>query len=205
MATVTTRRKAKPEPPAVPPLPVYRFSVEQYHRMIEAGVLRSGDPLELLEGWIVPKMVRNPPHDSTLTRLNRLLNRTLSDDWVVRIQCAVTTRGSEPEPDVAVARGPQDRYDRRHPGPADLGLVIEVADATLDRDRGIKLRVYARARIVLYWIVNLQDFQIEVYTEPRRGRTPHFRQRQDYSPTDDVPLVLAGQDFGTIPVRELMP
>ncbi len=207
MATVTTRRKQKDRQalPPPPPFPVYRFSVEQYHRMIDAGVFDSGGRVELLEGWIVPKMTKNPPHEAAITRLNRLLTRLLPDEWVVRIQGSLSIGASEPEPDVTVVQGPLDRYDTRHPQPRDTALVVEVADSSLDQDRGYKLRMYARARIVLYWIVNLQDFQIEVCTEPRRGRTPHYRQRQDYNSTDDVPLVLAGRDFGTIPVRELLP
>jgi Uma2 family endonuclease len=207
MATVTTRRKAKPEPPAMPPpgLPLYRFSVEQYHQMIQAGVLRSGERAELLEGWIVAKTTRNPPHDWTLTQLHPLLLRMLSDDWLVRVQCALTLRLSEPEPDVAVVRGPNSRYRTRHPGPQDTALIIEVADTSLDEDRGLKLRTCARARISLYWIVNLPEAQVEVYTEPRGGRSPRYLQRQDYSAADRIPLVLAGHDFGTIPVRDLLP
>jgi Uma2 family endonuclease len=207
MATVTTRRRARKELPAMPPppdLPLYRFSVEQYHQMIQAGVLRSGERAELLEGWIVAKMTRNPPHDFALTRLDRLLRR-LSDDWVVRIQCALTIRQSEPEPDVAVVRGPDSRYSTRHPGPQDTALVIEVADTSLEEDREIKLRTYARSRIGLYWIVNLRTAQVEVYTDPRGGRTPSYRRRQDYGASDSVPLVLGGQDFGSIPMRELLP
>jgi Uma2 family endonuclease len=208
MATVTTRRKARKELPAMPPppdLPLYRFSVEQYHQMIRAGVLREGERAELLEGWIVAKMTRNPPHDSTLTRLYPLLLRSLSDNWVVRVQCALTIRQSEPEPDVAVVRGPDSRYNTRHPGPQDTALVIEVADTSLDEDRGIKLRTYARSRIGLYWIVNLPAAQVEVYSDPRGGRTPSYRRRQDYGASGSVPLVLGGQDFGTAPVRELLP
>jgi Uma2 family endonuclease len=190
--------------PPPPDLPLYRFSLEQYHQMIQAGVLREGERAELLEGWIVAKMTRNPPHDFALSRLDRLLRR-LSDDWVVRAQCALTLRLSEPEPDVAVVRGPDDRYRTRHPGPQDTALVIEVADASLDEDRGIKLRAYARARIGLYWIVNLPDARVEVYTDPRGGRNPGYRQRQDYGAGDSIPLVLGGQDFGAIPVSELLP
>jgi Uma2 family endonuclease len=207
MATVTTRRKRQKEPPTIPPpgLPLYNFSVEQYHQMIDAGVFDAGGRVELLEGWIVAKMTKNPPHGAAITRLNRLLTRLLPDEWVVRIQDSLSIGASEPEPDVTVVRGPLDRYDAHHPQPRDTALVVEVADSSLDQDRGYKLRMCARARLVLYWIVNLQDSQIEVYTEPRRGRTPHYRRRQDYNPTDDVPLVLAGHDFGTIPVRELLP
>jgi Uma2 family endonuclease len=207
MATVATRRKTRKEPHAMPPpgLPLYRFSVAQYHRMIQAGVLREGERVELLEGWLVPKMVRNPQHDSTLTRLYRRLQRLLPDDWLIRVQCALTVRRSEPEPDVAVVRGPEDRYNTRHPRPRDTGLVIEVADTTLDRDRGFKLRTYARARFDLYWIVNLPESRVEVYTAPRGGRTPSYRRRQDYAVGDAVPVVLGKQHFGAIPVRELLP
>jgi Uma2 family endonuclease len=183
---------------------VYRFSVEQYHRMIEAGVLGPGDRAELLEGWIVAKMAHNPPHATALTRLTRKFARLLPDAWVLRIQLPLTTRESEPEPDATVVRGPEDEYEKRHPGPRDVGLVIEISDTTLDQDLGPKLRLYARSRIPCYWVINLVDRRIEVYTEPRGGRSPSYQRRQDYAEGDAVPVVIGGDDFGTMAVRDLL-
>jgi Uma2 family endonuclease len=94
----------------------------------------------------------------------------------------------------------------RHPGPADFGIVIEVSNTTLDSDRTDKLAIYARARLPVYWIVNLIDMQIEVYEQPS-GPTvsPDYATRNTYKPGDAVPLVLDGNAVGTIPVSDLLP
>jgi Uma2 family endonuclease len=207
MATVTTRRKARNEPPAVPPpgLPLYRFSVEQYHQLIQAGVLREGERLELLEGWLVPKMTINPPHPVAIKLLENELASRLPAGWITRTQAPITTRDSEPEPDVSVVHGPVRRYRDHHPRPDEIALVIEVADSTLTEDRTVKARLYAAARLPIYWIVNLVDGQVEVCTEPRGGRSPAYRRRQDFGPSDSVPLLIAGKDCGTIPVGDLLP
>jgi Uma2 family endonuclease len=189
----------------VPPLPVRRFSVAEYHRMIEAGILTEDDPVELLEGWIVPKMPHNPPHDGTVQRVKNRLGRQLPPGWDLRIQCAVTTGESEPEPDGAVVRGDETSYDHRHPGPADIGVLIEVADATLSRDRHEKGRLYARARIPIYWIINLVDRWIEVYTDPdAAANPPAYRTRTDYRPGEQVSVVLDGQTVAMMPVADLL-
>src|SRR5438309_2736413 len=98
-----------------PLVPIYRLTVQQYHRMIEAGVLDEDDPVELLEGWMVAKMPRNPPHDGTITRMQKRLEPELGEDWLIRIQSAITTRDSEPEPDLAVVSSPLEKYFARHP------------------------------------------------------------------------------------------
>src|SRR5262249_13642314 len=131
--------------------------------------------------------------------------RALPVDTSVRIQCAITLTDSEPEPDVAVAEGEQRRYADRHPRARDLHLLCEVADSSLALDRTHKLRVYARARIPVYWIVNLQDNVIEVYTQPRGGRTPTYLHRQDYSPDQDIPVIIGGREASRLAVRDLLP
>jgi hypothetical protein len=205
MATATRVRQPQPPAPAPASLPVYRLSVEQYHRLIESGVFRSGDRVELLDGILVSKMTHNPPHAASVVLITRLLSRTLPDEWLLRAQLPVTTRESEPEPDFALVPGPVNRYGTRHPVPREVGLLIEVADTSLAEDQGPKLQLYARARIAPYWIVNLVDRRVEVYTQPRGGRSPGYRHRQDYGPGEAVPLVLGGQDFGTLAVSDLLP
>jgi Uma2 family endonuclease len=187
------------------PLPMHRFTVEQYHRMIDAGVLTEDDRVELLEGWIVEKMPHTPPHDGTILAAQTELLKVIPASHVLRIQSAITLADSEPEPDLAVAQGPLRRYFEEHPGPRDLALVVEVAAATLDQDRGIKQRIYARARIPVYWIVNLLDGLVEVYTNPRAGKSPAYRQRQDLGGKDTVSLVIDGKEVARIPVRDLLP
>jgi Uma2 family endonuclease len=201
MATVAERRTA---PSWVPPFPVYRFTVDQYHQMIKAGILTENDRVELLEGWIVPKMPHNPPHDGTVWLAQTTLLAVLPKQWILRVQSAITTADSEPEPDLAVARGPGLRYFTTHPQPKDLALVIEVADTTLAEDRSHSARVYARARIPVYWIINIPDAVIEVYTDPKGGKAPAYRDREDYTRPQSVPLVLAGVEVAKVPVSELL-
>jgi Uma2 family endonuclease len=202
MATVTATQATSPW---TPPFPVYRFTVDQYHRMIKAGILTENDRVELLEGWIVPRMPHNPPHDGTIWAGQTVLLSRLPKEWILRVQSAITTQDSEPEPDLLIARGPGLRYFSAHPHPEDIGLVIEVADTTVSEDRIEKGRLYARAGIPIYWIVNLPEHQIEVYTEPKVGRSPRYCQRQDYQVPRSVPLVLAGAKIRQIAVRDLLP
>src|SRR5262249_32996457 len=150
---------------------------------------------ELLEGLIVPKMTRNPQYDIALELVDEALRGRLPAGWRLRIQSAITTDDSEPEPDLAVVRGDARSRGGRHPGPPDLGLVVEVADTSLAQDRQEKGRLYARAGIACYWIVNLVDRQIEVYTDPTGpGPSPVYRQRLDFVAADAVPLVLDGNE-----------
>ncbi|MSR53831.1 MAG: Uma2 family endonuclease [Gemmataceae bacterium] len=115
--------------------------------------------------------------------LNRWFARILSDDWVLQVQGAITLAKSEPEPDIAIVAGPEDRYDGLNPGGHDSHLIVEVADTSLFEDRGVKLQIYAEAKIPIYWIVNLIDRPIEEYTQPRGGKkaTCRFRRERVYS------------------------
>jgi hypothetical protein len=191
--------------PQVPPFQVRRFTVDEYHRMIQAKVLAEDDRVELLEGWIVAKMPHNPTHDATIDQTHEVLRPQLPAGWRIRIQSAVTTDDSEPEPDLVVVLGPASRYSARHPGPRDVALVVEVADSSLAYDREVKARLYARAQIATYWIMNLVDLQVEVYGDPS-GPTanPGYRQHQTYRAGDVVPLVIAGQSLGPIAVRDFL-
>jgi Uma2 family endonuclease len=183
-----------------------RFSVAEYHRLIDIGLLTENDNLELIEGYLIHKMSRNPPHDSCIHLALRMLLRCLPPDWSLRIQSAITLSDSEPEPDLAVVRGDERTYAARHPSPADVGLVIEVADSTLLGDRADKGRIYARAGIAIYWIVNLIDRQVEVYSSPSSsGAVPAYGQRTDYGVGDQVPLLLDGVLVANFPVHDLLP
>jgi hypothetical protein len=107
---------------------------------------------------------------------------------------------------VTVVRGPEDLCFGRHPTPADVALLVEVADTSLRQDRDVKGPIYARARVAVYWIVNLPERCVEVYSDPPRRRTKAgYRRRAVYAVGEAVPLVLGGQEFGPIPVGELLP
>jgi Uma2 family endonuclease len=190
----------------VPTEPIYRLSVAQYHAMARAGILTEDDPVELLEGWLVQKMTKNPPHNVATGLVGDALEARIPLGWHVAIQGSVTTSDSEPEPDIAVIRGTRRDYLDHHPGPKDVALIAEVADTSLRRDRSTKKRLYARAGYPIYWIVNLAERQIEVYTEPATAaKRPDYRQRRDYGPDDAAPVVLDGAEVGTLMVRDLLP
>lgn len=185
--------------------PVYPLSVAQYHRMIDLGLLTADDPVELLEGILVQKMPKNPPHPRCNKKLARIFDRLLPAAWHYRSQEPITLGDGEPEPDGAVVRGTEDDYAQRHPGPADVALVIEIADSTLSRDRGTKLRSYARAGIAVYWIVNLIDRVIEVHSDPAPdSEQPNYRVREVIGAEGKVELKLNGAQIGTIEVADVI-
>jgi Uma2 family endonuclease len=194
-----------PDKVASAPAPVYRFTVKQYHRMIETGILTDNDRVELLQGWIVPKMPQNPPHAATVTRIMRRLMPQLPSEWLLRNQSAITLPQSEPEPDFAVVRGPEEIYFHRHPGPRDVGLLIEVADTTLLHDRRRKGPIYAAARIPYYWIINLVEGVVEVYTQPRAGKAAGYQSQRVSGIKESISLILGGRVATKIPVRDLLP
>src|SRR6266571_505513 len=146
MAATTAPPLANGLVDSIPQVPIMRLSVQQYHSMIDAGILRSGDPVELLEGWLVVKMTKNPPHVFANARLHDILVPLVPTGWFVNSQDPVTTLESEPEPDASVIRGDRRDFLGGHPSPRDVALIGEVADSSLDDDRGIKKRIYARAR-----------------------------------------------------------
>jgi Uma2 family endonuclease len=182
-----------------------QFSVARYQKMIETGILTAEDKVELLENYVVLKMPRNPPHDSTLQQMLRPLLRSLPADWDLRIQSGIVLQDSQPEPDFAVVRGSATTYKTRQPMPADIGLVIEVADSSLLRDQRDKTRIYARGGIACYWIVNLVDRRIEVYTQPSGPiAVPSYQSLRTYQPGDNLPLVLDGNQAALIPASDLL-
>lgn len=186
-----------------------RFSIKEYHQMIEAGILSSDDRVELLEGWIVKKMKQNPPYTSSVSRLARRISQVLPADFTLGVHSPVTLKlsNSEPEPDLSLARGPMEKFDSRHPQGFDICILIEVADAMLLDDRLYKATLYSRNKIPEFWLVNLVKRQIEVYTKPLAGRyqkTVSYQKVVVYFENDQVDLMLDSIKVGELSVRELM-
>lgn len=184
------------------------FTGDEYDDLVRTGFFSEEDPLELLERCVVFKMPADPAHDGAVLRTFRRLDRLAPPGWTVRSQVGAKLTESRPEPDAALARGDERTYDARQPTPADLGLVVEVSNTSLAHDRGNKGRVYARDRIPGYWVVNLIDRQVEVYTDPS-GPTdpvdPRYATRRDFPAGSAVPVELDGVTVGTIPVDDLLP
>jgi Uma2 family endonuclease len=174
--------------------------------MIRAGVVTDDDPIELIEGVLVFRTPKNPPHETCAGKSQDEFPRVLPRGWHLRLQAPVTLDDGEPEPDAAVVRGLRGDYAARHPSPSDLALVIEIADTTLRRDRGVKLRSYARAGIPTYWLINLEARTVEVYTKPEPNLPePAYANRVDLGEHDSLDVVLDGNKVGTIAVRDLLP
>lgn len=190
----------------VPPLPVRRFTVDEYHQLLASGTLKSGDPYELLEGWIVQKMSRNSPHETALVLVADALRDLIPAEFHVRVQSAITLTDSEPEPDVVIVRGGRRDFPTRLPGPPNLPLVVEIAETSLRHDRVIKGRIYARAGIPVYWVVNVVDRQVEVYSEPTGDvPEPAYQDRVNYAVGQFMPVVIDGQKAAEVAVADLMP
>lgn len=153
------------------PITHRRFTVDDYHRMVDAGILREDDRVELLDGEVVEVSPIGPHHARCVDLLNRLFVRGVGDRAIVRVQGPIGLSSiSEPEPDVALLRYGASGYGDAHPTPPQVLLLIEVSDTTLAYDRGRKLPAYARAGIAETWIVNLAEDQIEIHREPRGER-----------------------------------
>lgn len=142
-----------------------RFTVEEYHRMGEAGILGEGERVELIEGEIVQMNPIGSRHAACVKGLTSLLGRLLGDELLLDVQNPVRLDGGlEPQPDLAVVRARD--YRDSLPVPEDVLLVIEVSDTTLRYDRNVKLPLYARADIKEAWIVDLPNKAIERHNDP---------------------------------------
>ena len=151
----------------MPVQPQHRFSVRDYYRMTETGVLPPDARIELLDGQIMDMEPIGPSHGGSVNRLNRLFNRLSRGRWLVTAQNPVhLDEYSEPQPDLMLVKPEPDDYTTRHPAPQDVFLLIEVAQTPLGYDREQKLPAYGCAGIPEVWIVNLADRTIEVYREP---------------------------------------
>ncbi len=178
-----------------------RFSVEAYHKMAELGIFDEDDRVELLEGVISPKMIHSPIHDAIVSVIEQVLRPLLHNQSILRIQSAITLEHSEPEPDLAVVQGPPLRYVDHHPGGKDVFLVIEVAESSVYRDR-VKAAGYASAGIPVYWIVNLKQWQLEVFSSPHGNE---YTKRVLLEPHDDAIVSSGFNGRKTINVGDLIP
>jgi Uma2 family endonuclease len=147
---------------------VRRFTVDEYDRMGEAGILGEDDRVELVDGQVVEMTPIGPLHAGTVNRINRVLSSRLGERAVVGVQNPVRLAAfdSEPQPDAMLLRPRDDFYTKSHPGPDDVILVIEVMDASAAYDRGVKLPLYARAGVPEVWLLDLERAAMEVHRRP---------------------------------------
>ena len=178
----------------------YRFSVEEYHKLGEAGILEEDDRVELLDGEIILMAPIGKHHANSVRRLLNRLVKLLGDLCLVDCQNAVILDDfSEPQPDILLLRLEVENTGEL-PRPEDILLVVEVADTTLRFDSTTKLRAYARAGLPEYWIVNLAEGAVDVYLKPTGdGYGEHFRRERNESLT---PTAFPDR---TIAVAEILP
>ena len=158
----------------------HRFTIDDYDRMIDTGILTENDRVELIRGEILDKMPIGDPDVACVYRINRLLSKSAAaDEAIVSVQSPIRLADSEPEPDIALIRMRDDFYASGKPRAADALLVVEVADSSLEFDRDVKGPMYAEAGIADYWIVNLAESRVEVYRQPRADGS--FGQIQFYT------------------------
>lgn len=149
----------------------HRLTVEQFEQMFQAGILREEDRVELIRGELIEKMNIGDPHVVVVNRLTMILATRLANRGIVSIQNPVVLSESMPQPDVVVFKHRDDFYAGGRPKPADVLLLVEVAETSLRFDREVKLPLYAEAGIREYWIVDLAGRALEICRGPRKDGT----------------------------------
>ena len=152
----------------------HRLDVGAYYKMAEAGILTQNDRVELIDGEIFDMTPIGSAHAGKTNRLNRLFARAAAEGLaVVSVQSPLALDAyNQPEPDLMLLRSREDDYQDRHPTAADVLLLVEVAESSLNYDRGTKLALYARFSVPEVWIVDLLGAAVEVYREPKEGGYP---------------------------------
>lgn len=154
----------------VPPPARHLLSVHDFHRMGEAGILAGDDRIELIDGGLIDMAPIGSTHAGMVIRLSQRLTRALAGRALVSSRNPVRLdERSEPQPDIAVLRNRRDFYQESHPGPSDVLLVIEIADSSLDYDRGVKVPLYARHGVPEVWLVDLNARHVSIYRRPDGG------------------------------------
>ncbi len=205
MSTITPLQPmTETQPSWVPSLPtLYRLSIAQYEAMVASGVFTKRDRLHLINGFLVAKMTEYPPHAAACEGVRQAIAPLLPSGWDLRSDKPLKIPNciSVPEPDVVVVQGTWRDYERRHPEPFQVSLVVEVSSSSLLEDRQMAF-VYGRGGVPVYWIVNLIDRQVEVHTDPGPDG---YRNVQVFSSDQAVPLSLEGTELGRIEVTDILP
>jgi Uma2 family endonuclease len=185
----------------LPPPRTRRWTRVEYERLIELGVFRPGERLELLDGLLVVREPQGSRQAAAIRRVLAALRRALGDAWQIDSQLPIALDAdSEPEPDVAVVPRDSGGYRDRHPSHA--VLIVEVAESSYRVDREHKAGLYARAGIADYWIVDLVHDTLEVHRQPEASPAARYRSVETLRPPATVaPLIAPGSQ---IPVADLL-
>jgi Uma2 family endonuclease len=199
MATIIPTQPAPSPAPLASPA-VYRMTVDEFERI--AGSL-DNDQVELLDGYVVWRDDMKPPHVLATERLRRRLDRAVPEGYFVREEKPIRIPDfDEPRPDISVVRGDPELFAKRHPAPEDVVLLIEVSETSLDRHQGKKEFNYARSGIPVYWIVNLVESQLEVYSSPGPDG---YQSSQFFNSGQEVAVIIDRVESGRIVVADIQP
>ncbi|HEY9857863.1 MAG TPA: Uma2 family endonuclease [Candidatus Obscuribacterales bacterium] len=183
-----------------------RFTLEEYHQLIELGFLTENDRIELIRGELMQMVAKGTAHTVCTTRLIQQLIVLLQSNAVVRSQEPILLfPNSEPEPDVVIARNRSDDYLSSHPQPIDILLVAEVSDSTLKYDQEVKLALYAESRIEHYWIFNLVVSCLEVYRQPYQDSQGNFGYAQKQILLPNTTVTIPGFNDLAIALERVFP
>jgi Uma2 family endonuclease len=185
----------------IAPIAKKLFTVDEYYRIYQAGVLNEDDRVELINGEIVYMSPTGTKHATCVDRLNHILMSQLIDRIQLRVQSSIQLPpNSQPQPDLALLKRKADFYVSAHPTPADIYLLIEVADSSIAFDRNVKIPMYAAAGIPEVWLVDVEAQSIEVYRQPE---SDSYAEIQIFKPGESIGL----QSFPDVqvPVAEVLP
>lgn len=162
--TVALPKQQRPEV-----LHTRRFTLGEYHRLIDLSFFDENERIELINGQLIPMAAKGSAHETCITRLLRILPKIIGDQATLRCQAPITLSfDGEPEPDFSIVQNQDDDYANGHPTETETLIVIEIAKSSLNYDRDIKLPLYAQANIPHYWLFNLVDRQLETYNDPQQ-------------------------------------
>jgi Uma2 family endonuclease len=195
-----------PTQPAGPiriPWPLYRMTLEKYESLIASGFFSKRDDVQLINGYVVTRMAESPLHGAVLEAVRIAIGAILLARWHTRSQSGlrIPAQVSIPRPDLAVVRGDWRDYSGRYPEPADTALVVEVSISSLDEDRALA-DIYGKAGIPVYWLVNVDDGQVEVYSDPGPSG---YQTHEVLAPGHGLQVMVDGVEIGEIPVADILP
>jgi Uma2 family endonuclease len=195
-----------PTQPAGPiwiPGPLYRMTLEQYESLIASGFFAKGDDVHLINGYVVTRMAESPLHGAILETVRIAIGAILLAGWHPRSEKGVRipSQTSIPRPDLAVVRGVPRDYLTHYPDAADVALIAEVSVSSLDKDRALA-DIYGKAGIPVYWIVNVDDGQVEVYSDPGPSG---YQSHEVLAPGHVLHVMVDGVEIGEIAVADILP
>ena len=202
MSTTATIGSAAARPRWIPSS-LYRMTLEKYEALIASGFFGKRDDVHLINGYLVNRMAESPLHGAVCDAVRLAIEAILLAGWYIRSEkgLRMPSQISVPRPDLVVVRGAPRDYLARYPEPADTALVVEVSYTSVDDDRAMA-DIYAAGGVPVYWLVNVDDGQVEVYSDPGPDG---YRTHAVLAPGHALHVVVDGAEIGEIAVADILP